>query len=115
MDISDKIINVCIIFAILAILSIIFGCFYLSNKSENFKDVSESKEKSLKKEIVSLLANKNTSDKLILDFMKKNRAFFKNEKFVANIVKELKKEDFKTKETNRKEPLKTHSKKVKSD
>jgi L-cystine uptake protein TcyP (sodium:dicarboxylate symporter family) len=94
MDISDKIITVCIIFAILAILSVVFGCYYFSIKTENFKEASNtSEEKNMIKQIIELLASTNTPDKLILDLMKKNKAFFKNEKFINKIIEELKKKD----------------------
>lgn len=89
MDISDKLINVCIIFAILAILSIIVGCFYFSDKTENFKD--STKENNIIEKTIKLLGNNNTSDKTIIDLMKKNKAFFKNEKFINKIVEKLKK------------------------
>jgi hypothetical protein len=90
MDISDKIINVCIIFAILAILSIIFGCYYFSGKSENFKNTSLSDENSVIKQLITMLANTNTPDSLILNLMKKHKAYFKNEKFVTKVVEQLK-------------------------
>ena len=44
MDFSDKIIIFCIIFLILAILSVIFNCYKLNKKSEFFKNKSK-KEK----------------------------------------------------------------------
>jgi uncharacterized membrane protein affecting hemolysin expression len=92
MDISDKIINVCIIFAILAILSIIFGCFYFSNKSENFKDAS--KEHMIIEKITGMLTT--ATDNEITSFMNKNKALFTNQTFVKKIVETLKNEDFKT-------------------
>ena len=111
MDISDKIINVCIIFAILAILSIIFGCFYFSNKSENFKDAS--KEPMIIKKITGMLTT--ATDNEITSFMQKNKALFTNEKFVEKIVETLKNEDFKTR--GKKETFKAGLKKnpIKSD
>ena len=108
MDISDKIINVCIIFAILAILSIIFGCFYFSNKSENFKDAS--KEHMIIEQITGML--NTATDKEITSFMNKNKALFTNETFVTKIVEKLKKEDFKTK--GKKETFKAGLKKSKT-
>lgn len=92
MDISDKIINVCIIFAILAILSIIFGCFYFSNKSENFKDAS--KEHIIIETLTGMLIN--ATDNEITSFMNKNKALFTNQTFVKKIVATLKNEDSKT-------------------
>ena len=93
MDISDKIINVCIIFAILAILSIIFGCFYFSNKSENFKDAS--KEHVIIEKLTEMLTT--ATDNEITSFMNKNKALFTNQTFVKKIVATLKNADFKTK------------------
>jgi hypothetical protein len=89
MDISDKLINVCIIFAILAILAIVFGCYYFSGKAENFKDSSESEESKVIKEMTQLLLN-NTPDKTIIEMMKKHITLFKNEKFVDKVVEALK-------------------------
>jgi hypothetical protein len=105
MDISDKIINVCIIFAILAILSIIFGCFYFSNKSENFKDAS--KEHMIIEKITGMLHT--ATDKEITSFMQKNKALFTNQTFVTKIVETLKNEDFKT--SGKKETFKAGLKK----
>jgi len=93
MDISDKLIIVCIIFAILAILSIVFGCFYFSSKPENFKN-KKSKEAFIIQKMVELFKN-NSEDSTIIEMMKKYKDQFKNEKFVSNLVEKLTKEDFK--------------------
>jgi hypothetical protein len=37
-----------------------------------------------------MLANTNTPDSLILNLMKKHKAYFKNEKFVTKVVEQLK-------------------------
>ena len=66
MDISDKLIIVCIIFAILAILSIVFGCYYFSNKQENFKN-KNSKESFIIKTITDYFKN-NAEDFKIIEF-----------------------------------------------
>ena len=93
MDISDKLIIVCIIFAILAILSIVFGCFYFSSKPENFKN-KKSKEAFIIEKMVELFKNKSEDFKII-EMMKKYKEQFKNEKFVGKLVETLTKEDFK--------------------
>jgi flagellar basal body-associated protein FliL len=93
MDISDKLIIVCIVFAILAILSIVFGCFYFSSKPENFKN-KESKEAFIIKTMVDLFKN-NSEDSKIIEMMKQYKEQFKNEKFVSKLVEKLTKEDFK--------------------
>ena len=91
MDISDKLIIVCIIFAILAILSIIFGCFYFSSKPENFKN-NKSKEAFIIEEMVDLFKNKSEDFKII-EMMKKHTEQFKNEKFVKKLLNVLTKEE----------------------
>lgn len=93
MDISDKVIIVCIIFAILAILSIVFGCFYFSSKPENFKN-KQSKEAFIIEKMVELFKN-NSEDSTIIEMMKKYKDQFKNEKFVGKLVEKLTQEDFK--------------------
>ena len=87
MDISDKLIIVCIIFAILAILSIVFGCYYFSNKQENFKN-KQSKESFITTKIVNYFKN-NVEDFKIIEFMKQHKSYFKNEKFVNKVVEAL--------------------------
>ena len=91
MDISDKLIIVCIIFAILAILSIVFGCYYFSNKQENFKN-KKSKESFIIEEIVNHFKN-NAEDFKITEFMKQHKSYFKNEKFVSKVVEALTNEE----------------------
>lgn len=93
MDISDKLIIVCIIFAILAILSIVFGCFYFNSKPENFKN-QKSKEAFIIEKMVELFKN-NSEDFKIIEMMKTYKEQFKNEKFVGDLVEKLTKEDFK--------------------
>ena len=93
MDISDKLIIVCIIFAILAILSIVFGCFYFSSKPENFKN-KKSKEAFIIDKMVNLFKN-NSDDFKIIEMMKQYKEQFKNEKFVSKLVEKLTQEDFK--------------------
>lgn len=93
MDISDKLIIVCIIFAILAILSIVFGCFYFSSKPENFKN-KKSKEAFIMEKMVDLFKN-NSEDFKIIEMMKTYKEQFKNEKFIGELVDTLTKEDFK--------------------
>ena len=93
MDISDKLIIVCIIFAILAILSIVFGCFYFSSKPENFKNKT-SKETFIIEKMVDLFKNKSEDFKII-EMMKTYKEQFKNEKFLSTLVEKLTKEDFK--------------------
>lgn len=93
MDISDKLIIVCIIFAILAILSIVFGCFYFNSKPENFKN-KKSKEAFIIEKMVELFKN-NSEDFKIIEMMKTYKEQFKNEKFVGDLVEQLTKEDFK--------------------
>ncbi|MDB4347000.1 hypothetical protein OAA30_00455 [bacterium] len=87
MDISDKLIIVCIIFAILAILSIVFGCYYFSNKQENFKN-KKSKESFIIERLVELFKG-NADDFKITEFMKQHKSYFKNEKFVSKVVEAL--------------------------
>lgn len=113
MDISDKLINVCIIFAILAILSIIVGCFYFSDKTENFKD--STKENNIIEKTIKLLGNNNTSDQTIIDLMKKNKAFFKNEKFINKIVEKLKKTEHLSDKKPDKSSMKSEKPDMKSD
>tara|TARA_B100000401_G_C52540862_1_gene593715 strand:+ start:147 stop:494 length:348 start_codon:yes stop_codon:yes gene_type:complete len=91
MDISDKLIIVCIIFAILAILSIVFGCYYFSNKQENFKN-KNSKESFIIKTITDYFKN-NAEDFKIIEFMKQHKSYFKNEKFVGKVVEALTNEE----------------------
>jgi hypothetical protein len=93
MDISDKLIIVCIIFAILAILSIVFGCFYFSSKPENFKN-KKSKEAFIIEKMVELFKSKSEDFKII-EMMKTYKEQFKNEKFVSKLVEKLTQEDFK--------------------
>ena len=93
MDISDKLIIVCIIFAILAILSIVFGCFYFSSKPENFKN-KQSKEAFIIEKMIALFKN-NSEDFKIIEMMKTYKEQFKNEKFIGDLVEKLTKEDFK--------------------
>jgi len=96
MDISDKLIIVCIIFAILAILSIVFGCYYFSNKQESFKN-KNSKESFIIQEIVNHFKN-DADDFKITEFMKQHKSYFKNEKFVSKVVEALtNQESFKAK------------------
>ena len=100
MDISDKLIIVCIIFAILAILSIVFGCYYFSNKQENFKN-KKSKESFIIEEIVNHFKN-NAEDFKITEFMKQHKSYFKNEKFVSKVVEALtNQESFKAKKRSK--------------
>lgn len=99
MDISDKIIIFCIIFAILAILSIVFGCYYLNNKQEGFKN--KSKESLIIEELKNYFTN-NAEDFTIIEFMQKHKSFFKNEKFVDRVVEALTNEEF----LKKKEPFK---------
>jgi len=87
MDISDKLIIVCIIFAILAILSIVFGCFYFSSKPENFKNKT-SKEAFIIEKMVDLFKNKSEDFKII-EMMKTYKEQFKNEKFLSTLVGKL--------------------------
>jgi len=87
MDISDKLIIVCIIFAILAILSIVFGCFYFSSKPENFKNKT-SKEAFIIEKMVDLFKNKSEDFKII-EMMKTYKEQFKNEKFLSTLVEKL--------------------------
>lgn len=100
MDISDKLIIVCIIFAILAILSIVFGCFYFSSNPENFKN-KQSKEAFIIEKMVELFKN-NSEDFKIIEMMKQYKEQFKNEKFVSNLVEKLTKEDFKKSKKSKK-------------
>lgn len=100
MDISDKLIIVCIIFAILAILSIVFGCFYFSSNPENFKN-KKSKEAFIIEKMVELF-KKNSEDFKIIEMMKQYKEQFKNEKFVSNLVEKLTKEDFKKSKKSKK-------------
>jgi len=100
MDISDKLIIVCIIFAILAILSILFGCFYFGAKPENFKN-KKSKEDFIIEKMVELFKNKS-EDFTIIEMMKQYKEQFKNEKFVGKLVETLTNENFnKTNKTNK--------------
>jgi flagellar basal body-associated protein FliL len=87
MDISDKLIIICIIFAILAILSIVFGCFYFSSKPENFKN-KKSKEAFIIEKMIELFKN-NSEDFKIIEMMKTYKEQFKNEKFVGKLINEL--------------------------
>jgi len=91
MDISDKLIILCIIFAILAILSIVFGCYYFSNKQENFKN-KKSKESFIIEGIINHFKN-NAEDFKITEFMKQHKSYFKNEKFVSKVVEALTNEE----------------------
>jgi len=91
MDISDKLIILCIIFAILAILSIVFGCYYFSNKQENFKN-KKSKESFIIEGIIDHFKN-NAEDFKITEFMKQHKSYFKNEKFVSKVVEALTNEE----------------------
>jgi flagellar basal body-associated protein FliL len=93
MDISDKLIIVCIVFAILAILSIVFGCFYFSSKPENFKN-KKSKEAFIIEKMVELFKN-NSEDVKIIEMMKQYKEQFKNKKFVSELINKLTQEDFK--------------------
>ena len=93
MDISDKLIIVCIIFAILAILSIVFGCFYFSSKPENFKN-KKSKEAFIIEKMIDLFQS-DSEDFKIIEMMKQYKEQFKNEKFVSKLVEKLTQEDFK--------------------
>ena len=87
MDISDKLIIVCIIFAILAILSIVFGCYYFSNKQENFKN-KKSKESFIIEEIVNHFKN-NAEDFKITEFKTILRSnFFNSSAIGAHLYKE---------------------------
>lgn len=107
MDISDKLIILCIIFAILAILSIVFGCYYFSKKQENFKTKKASENFVIKK-VINYFKDK-ADDSEIIEFMKNYKSYFKNEKFVAKVVEALtnqeslkeKKEPFKTKKKSK--------------
>lgn len=115
MDISDKLIIVCIIFAILAILSIVFGCYYFSNKQESFKN-KKSKESFIIRKITEYFKN-NAEDLKIIEFMKQHKSYFKNEKFVSKVVEALTNEESKKgesfKESKKGEYFK-HSKKGES-
>jgi hypothetical protein len=91
MDISDKLIIVCIIFAILAILSIVFGCYYFSNKQESFKN-KNSKESFIIREITEYFKD-NVDDFKIIEFMKQHKSYFKNENFVSKVVEALTNEE----------------------
>ena len=82
MDIYDKLIIVCIIFTILAILSIVFGCHYLTKKTEGFAVGS-----TMLNEFMNKL--KNSEDFEIIEYMKKHKDSFKNEKFVGTIIKAI--------------------------
>ena len=93
MDISDKLIIICIIFAILAILSIVLGCYHFSSRSENFKN-KDSKEAFIIEKMVKLL-QENSEDFKIIEMMKTYKEQFKNEKFVNNLLEQLTQEDFK--------------------
>lgn len=99
MDIYDKLIIVCIIFTVLAILSIVFGCYYFTNKTERF---TIGVQDSVVKNLMKMLKDSKTNDTEIVNFMKQHSDLFKNEKFIDGIVKKLKdekppKESFKSK------------------
>jgi len=100
MDISDKLIIVCIIFAILAILSIVFGCFYFSSKPENFKN-KKSKEAFIIDKMIALFKNKSEDFKII-EMMKTYKEQFKNEKFIGDLLEKLTQEDFKVSKKSKK-------------
>ena len=91
MDIYDKLIIVCIIFTILAILSIVFGCHYLTKKTEGFV-VDGIDMKTALTELTDLFKN-GAEDFEILEYMKKKEKFLKNEKFVNKVVEALENEE----------------------
>ena len=88
MDIYDKLIIVCIIFTILAILSIVFGCHYLTKKTEGFTGGLNLDIKKKLKELTELFKN-GTEDFEILEYMRNNKELFKNEKFINKVVEAL--------------------------
>tara|TARA_X000000368_G_scaffold402433_1_gene376339 strand:- start:725 stop:1057 length:333 start_codon:yes stop_codon:yes gene_type:complete len=90
MDIYDKLIIVCIIFTVLAILSIVFGCYYFTNKTERF---TVGVQDNVVKTLLKMLKYSKTNDTEIVNFMKQHSDLFKNEKFIDGIVKKLKDEE----------------------
>ena len=105
MDIYDKLIIVCIIFTILAILSIVFGCHYLTKKTEGFA-VNSIEEILLK--IKEMVTDENIDDFTIVEYMKKHSELFKNEKFVDKVVKTLENlENAESKENSKKSKKKS--------
>lgn len=100
MDIYDKLIIVCIIFTILAILSIVFGCYYFTKKTESF---TLGVQDNVIKTLLKMLKDSKINDSEIVNFMKKHNDLFKNEKFVTEVTKIVEElEEPKTQETLKK-------------
>lgn len=89
MNISDKLIVLCIIFSILAILSVLLNCIYFNNKIENFITTPNNDDKNIIKKIIEHIKN-NKSDEFIVKYMKNNEEFFKDPKKIKKIIDELK-------------------------
>jgi len=84
MDIYDKLIIVCIVFTILAILSIVFGCYYFTKKTEKF---TVGVQGNVIKTLLKMLKDSKINDSEIVNFMKQHNDLFKNEKFIAEVTK----------------------------
>lgn len=92
MDRTKYILYICAIIAFVAILFMIFGCFYMNGKIEEFQNSSNIDVKNLKipkesKALLKMLMSSKTSDDEILKYMNKNKEFFKNPTQIDNMYK----------------------------
>jgi len=96
MDFSDKIIIFCIIFLILAILSVIFNCYKLNKKSEFFKNKSK-KEKfkdSPPEEPTTQQVGLNDKTRTQLEKLKNSEELKSNEPFTSASINKAVEEFF---------------------